>query len=201
MATLFHNCSLLIGFVPLEALEGLSTQRVATAEIESRVRGGPALYISKLMMTYAAFTRYFTRPIKLLYFRELLQYYQGIFAYLRITYHTFGANEGWDTLKKKATIALPRHNGENPKNSFSPFILVLIVMFHSVSLGKLSLSQDLHWIILYYEIIINTFFLTWHCNQANRSAKWELVHVIKCIWVASVGCLKACCWFISTLVF
>ena len=97
-----------------------------------------------------------------IHFRELLQYYQGIFAYLRITYHTFGANEGRlnlpAILKKEATIALPRHDGENPKKSFSPFVLVLIVVLHSVSLGKLSLSQDLHWIILYYEIIIKTFF-------------------------------------------
>ena len=64
MATLFHNCSLL-GFVPLEALEGLSTQRVwhgaSQRGDESRVRGGPALFITKLMMTYVAFTRYFTR--------------------------------------------------------------------------------------------------------------------------------------------
>ena len=30
---------------------------------ESRVRGGPALFITKLMMTYAAFTQYFTRPL------------------------------------------------------------------------------------------------------------------------------------------
>jgi len=27
-----------------------------------RARVGPALFITKLMMTYAAFTRYFTRP-------------------------------------------------------------------------------------------------------------------------------------------
>ena len=54
-----------------------------------------------------------------IHFRELLQYYQGIFAYLRITYHTFGANEGRlnlpEILKKEATTALPRHDGENPK--------------------------------------------------------------------------------------
>ena len=49
MATLFHICSLL-GFVPIEALEGLSTQRVwhahrnAEIETESSVRGGPALF-------------------------------------------------------------------------------------------------------------------------------------------------------------
>ena len=67
MATLFHNCSLL-GFVPLEALEGLSTQRVwhspsqAEIQTESSVWGGPMLFITKLMMTYAAFTRYFMRP-------------------------------------------------------------------------------------------------------------------------------------------
>ena len=44
--------------------EGVA-RRIATrnAEIESRVRGGPALFITKLMMTYAAFTRYFTRPL------------------------------------------------------------------------------------------------------------------------------------------
>ena len=47
-------------------------------------------------------------------------------------------------LKIEATIALPKHDGENPKNSFSPFVLILIVVLHSVSLGKLSLSQDLH---------------------------------------------------------
>ena len=69
-----------------------------------------------------------------------------------------------EILKKEATIALPRHDGENPKNSFSPFVFVLIVVLHSVSLGKLSLSQDLHWITLHYEIIIKLFFLTWHCN-------------------------------------
>ena len=83
-----------------------------------------------------------------IHFRELLQYYQGIFAYLRITYHTFGANEGRlnlpEILNKEATIALLRHDGGNPENSFSPFILVLIVLLHSVSLSKLSLSQDLH---------------------------------------------------------
>ena len=87
-----------------------------------------------------------------IHFHELLQYYQGIFTYLRITYHTFGANEGRlnlpEILKKEATIALPRHDGENQKNTFSPFVLVLIVVLHSVSLGKLLLSQDLHWITL-----------------------------------------------------
>ena len=68
MATHFRNCSLL-GFVPLKALgiEGLSAQRVwhgAGHESESSVRAqvGPKLFIMKLMMTYAAFTRYFTRP-------------------------------------------------------------------------------------------------------------------------------------------
>ena len=51
-------------------------------------------------------------------------------------------NQGF---KIEATIDLPRHDEENPKkNSFSPFVLVLIVVFHFVSLGKLSLSQDLH---------------------------------------------------------
>ena len=63
-----------------------------------------------------------------------------------------GANEGCldlpEVLKNEATIALPRHDGENPKNTFSPFVLVLIVVLHSVSIGKLSLSQDLHWITL-----------------------------------------------------
>ena len=81
-------------------------------------------------------------------FRELLQYYQGIFTYLRITYNTFGANEGClnlpEVLKKEATIALPRHDREMPTNIFLAFILVLIVLLHSISLGKLSLSQDLH---------------------------------------------------------
>ena len=39
MATLFHNCSLL-GFVPLEALEGLSTQRVwhGASQREDRIK-------------------------------------------------------------------------------------------------------------------------------------------------------------------
>ena len=49
-----------------------------------------------------------------------------------------------EVLKNEATIALPRHDGENPKNTFSPLILALIVVLHSVCLGKLSLSQDLH---------------------------------------------------------
>ena len=60
----------------------------------------------------------------------------------------FGANEGHlnlpEVLKNEATIALPRHDGENPKNTFSPFVFVLIVVLHSISLSKLSLSQDLH---------------------------------------------------------
>ena len=49
-------------FVPLKAPEGLSTQRVGTAhrnveiETESCVRVGPALFITKLTMTYAALT-------------------------------------------------------------------------------------------------------------------------------------------------
>ena len=79
-----------------------------------------------------------------IHFRELLQY-QGIFAYLCITYNTFEANEGRLNLPKilenEATIALPRHNEETPKNTFSPFILELIVLLHSVSLGKLSLTE------------------------------------------------------------
>ena len=58
------------------------------------------------------------------------------------------ANEGClnlpEVLKKEATIALPRHDGETSTNIFLAFILVLIVLLHSVSLGKLSLSQDLH---------------------------------------------------------
>ena len=60
-------------------------------------------------------------------------------------------------LKKEATIALPRHDGENQKkNTFSPFVLVLIVVLHFVSLGKLlpepGLTFDyirLHWIGLH----------------------------------------------------
>ena len=66
LATLFHNCSLL-DFVPLEALKGLSTQRVWHSESQcgdkSRVRGGPVLFITK-SMTYTAFTRYFMWPIQ-----------------------------------------------------------------------------------------------------------------------------------------
>ena len=48
MATLFHNSSLL-GFVPLEVLvhRGCGTAH-QNAESESRVRGGPALFITKL---------------------------------------------------------------------------------------------------------------------------------------------------------
>ena len=54
-------------------------------------------------------------------------------------------------LKSKATIALPRHDEETLKKTFFPFVLVLIVLLHSVSLSKLSLSQDLYYyIILYY---------------------------------------------------
>ena len=58
MATHFHNCSLL-GFVSLKALdsEGLSAQRVwhgagHESELSVRARVGPALFITKLMMTY-----------------------------------------------------------------------------------------------------------------------------------------------------
>ena len=62
----------------------------------------------------------------------LLQYYQSIFAYLRITYNTFGANEGRlnlpEVLKNEATIAQPRHDGEMPTNIFLAFILALIVL-------------------------------------------------------------------------
>ena len=39
-----------------------TAHRDAEIETESSVRGGPVLFITKLMMTYAAFTRYFTRP-------------------------------------------------------------------------------------------------------------------------------------------
>ena len=57
-----------------------------------------------------------------IHFRELLQYYHSIFAYLHITYNTFGANEGrlnpLEILKNEATIALPRHDEETPKNTF-----------------------------------------------------------------------------------
>ena len=74
--------------------------------------------------------------------------YRGIFAYLRITYYTFRANEGClnlpEVLKEEVTIALPRHNRETPTNIFLAFILVFIFLLHSVSLSKLSLSQDLH---------------------------------------------------------
>ena len=52
----------------LRSTQGSSTQRVwhgtslnAEIETESCVRVGPALFITKLTMTYAAFTRYFTR--------------------------------------------------------------------------------------------------------------------------------------------
>ena len=58
-------------------------------------------------------------------------------------------------LKSKATIALPRHDGETPKKTFLPFVLVLIVLLHSVSLSKLSLIQDLYYIILYYIVFID----------------------------------------------
>ena len=37
--------------------------RNAETETESGVRVGPALFITKLMMTYAPFTRYFTRSL------------------------------------------------------------------------------------------------------------------------------------------
>ena len=72
-----------------------------------------------------------------IHFRELLQHYQGIFAYLRITYNMFGASEGClnlpEVLKNEATIALPRHDGETPTNIFLAFILVLITQLASVS--------------------------------------------------------------------
>ena len=79
-----------------------------------------------------------------IHFRELSRYLR-----IRgIMYNMFGVNEGClslpEVLKEEATIALPRHDGEMPTNIFLAFILVLIVLLHSVSLGKLSLSQDLH---------------------------------------------------------
>ena len=46
-------------------------------------------------------------------------------------------NQG-SILKNEATIALPRHDGKMQKY-FSPFVLVLITLLHSVRLGKLSL--------------------------------------------------------------
>ena len=68
MATLFHNCSLL-GFVPLEALEGLSTQRVWHGASQrgdrDRVkcaRRSRAIHY-KINDDVAAFT-YFTRPLR-----------------------------------------------------------------------------------------------------------------------------------------
>ena len=60
--------------------------------------------------------------------------------------------------KSKATIALPRHDGETQKNFFLPFILVLIVLLQSVILSKLSLSQDLYY-ILYYIILYCIVFI------------------------------------------
>ena len=39
-----------------------TAHRNVEIETESSVRGGPALFIAKLMMTYAAFIPYFTRP-------------------------------------------------------------------------------------------------------------------------------------------
>ena len=49
-------------------------------------------------------------------------------------------------LKNEAAIALPRQDRETTekKNTFSPFVLVLIVLLHSVGFAKLSLSQDLY---------------------------------------------------------
>ena len=58
-------------------------------------------------------------------------------------------------LKNEATIALPRHDRETPTNTCSPFILVLIILLHSISFGKLSLSKDLF--ILYH---IKMFFFS-----------------------------------------
>ena len=55
------------------------------------------------------------------------------------------------------------------------------------------------WVLIYIYIYIIFFFFSFF--QPNCSAKWEPVHVVRCIWVASVSFLKACCWFISTLVF
>ena len=78
MATLFHNCSLL-GFVPLKALKGLSTQRVwhGASRREDRiksVRRSRAIHY-KINDDVAAFTRYFTRPYRQLsdtrYYRRL----------------------------------------------------------------------------------------------------------------------------------
>ena len=81
-------------------------------------------------------------------------------------------------LKNKATIALPRHDRENLKNTLLLFVLVLIVVLHSVSLRKLSLSQDLHWINY---LLKNVFFLTWHCNEdfalsgSCSKQKWKYI--------------------------
>ena len=68
MATLFHNCSLL-GFVPFKALEGTNTEGCGTTEHRNverdRVKSASrfhARFVTKLMMMYAAFTRYFTQP-------------------------------------------------------------------------------------------------------------------------------------------
>ena len=63
MAALFHNlASFHSRLLKVKVHRGCGTA-YHNAEIESRVRGGPALFITKLMMTYAAFPRYSTRPI------------------------------------------------------------------------------------------------------------------------------------------
>ena len=67
MATLFHNLAVSTRRSRRSKYTEGVVRRIAmrNAEIESRVRGGPGLFITKLMITYAAFTRYFTRPFLL----------------------------------------------------------------------------------------------------------------------------------------
>ena len=62
-------------------------------------------------------------PQMVIHFRELLQY-QSIFEVSSHTYvsHTIHLEQGRlkqpEILKKEATIALPRHDGETPTNIF-----------------------------------------------------------------------------------
>ena len=45
------------------------------------------------------------------------------------------------------------------KTFFCPSFFVLIVLLHSISLGKLSLSQE------FFLLHKNVFLLTWYCNN------------------------------------
>ena len=61
-------------------------------------------------------------------------------------------------------------DGETPTNTFSSFILVLIVLLHSVSLRTLNY-------IMFIMFIKSVFLLTWHCNEKQHwSPQWIQGH-------------------------